>query len=786
MADYREFLAKKRVTALGRGMAEIPPLGKHLFGFQSDQVRFALKRGCAALFDECGLGKTPMQLEWARIVAANVGPVLILAPLAVAFQTVREGAKFGTPVVYAPEMPAVLPPITITNYERLAKFDARKFAGVVLDESSILKSYMGKIKRAIIEAFTFTPYKLACSATPAPNDHLELGNHAEFLGIMQSSEMISRWFINDTMKAGGYRLKRHAEKDFWRWVASWACCVSKPSDLGYSDEGFVLPALNWHEHVLDSADIPPADGELIANTTVNATTIHAVGRLTAQARALKVAELVAAQPDETWVVWCNTNYEADALTALLPDFAEVRGNDSPEDKARVLEAFAKGEIKRLLTKPSIAAQGVNWQHCANFACIGLSYSYEDLYQLLRRFWRFRQLRQVNAHVITTQAEAGALAAVKVKAAEHETMKAGMLEAVRTYQLENLRGEMTVQPVPEVREVLGRRSRLLYGDCCDAISRVSSDSVGFTVFSPPFSNLYIYSDSEADMGNCADDEEFFEHFRYLIPELLRVTIPGRLCAVHCKDLPLYQGRDGTAGLRDFPGEIIREFSLAGWTYHSRVTIWKDPVLERARTNNNGLLYCRLCDDSTYSRQGMADYLLVFRKWNEAIEFPAPVRRQFPSKNKDVTERFGDYIGTRPPDGGIVIDEAYWRNPGEPLSDLFRKWSIEVWQRYASPVWFDIRQTNVLNIAMAKADKDEKHICPLQLDVIARAIELWSNPNDLVASPFGGIGSEPYQAVKMGRRALAMELKESYFAEMQRNVAAAEASFTAPSLLDGVVA
>ncbi len=277
----------------------------------------------------------------------------------------------------------------------------------------------------------------------------------------------------------------------------------------------------------------------------------------------------------------------------------------------------------------------------------------------------------------------------------------------------------------INQAIGKNFALYNGDCVEVIQSIPSNSVHLPIFSPPFSNLYIYSDSYRDMGNCKNDEEFFQNFDYLIPELFRVTVPGRLCAVHCKQLVNYKGRDGASGLRDFRGEIIRHFEKFGWVYHSEVCIWKDPVVEMQRTKSHGLLYKQLRKDSSYSRQGLPDYLLLFRKWTEE----------------------GD---------------------AEPVTHTTEDFKLEMWQRYASPVWFDIRQTNVLNIALAREDADEKHICPLQLDVIERALQLWTNPNDIVFTPFAGIGSEAYQAVKMGRRAIGIELKESYFQQAVNNL------------------
>ncbi len=279
----------------------------------------------------------------------------------------------------------------------------------------------------------------------------------------------------------------------------------------------------------------------------------------------------------------------------------------------------------------------------------------------------------------------------------------------------------------IQQSINDRFALYCGDSCQTIKGLPDSSVGLSVFSPPFSSLYIYSDSEADMGNCKDDEEFFQHFRFLVEDLHRITIPGRLCAVHCKDLPRYKGRDGTMGLKDFPGDITRLFTEVGWTYHSRITIWKDPVIEMQRTKNHGLLYKNLRADSTGSRQGMADYVVVFRKW----------------------------------EGG---EEGF----KDPVGHTKETFPLDQWQKWASPVWMDINQTRVLNYQVARDGQDEKHICPLQLDVIERCIALWSNPGDIVYSPFTGIGSEGYCAVKMGRKFVGCELKESYYRVAEQNL------------------
>ena len=437
LADYRGLIAAKRIAFVPRGMQDIPPLNPALKDHQRHAVEFALKAGCAALFLDTGLGKTLCALEWGRIVVEHTGrPVLMLAPLAVAAQHEREAVKFGIDAKAVREPEEITTPrVYITNYDRLAKFDADQFAGVILDESSILKSFTGATTRALIAAFKHTPFRLCCTATPAPNDHMELGQHCQFLGIMNSNEMLSRWFIADQSNMGRYRIKGPAVKSFWEWVASWARCVSKPSDLGFSDEGYDLPPLDLKRHIVAADRSLHAGAEkdgqawLFRMPDTSATSIHREKRMTTDARADVIADLVAAEPGEPWVIWCDTDYEADALADRIPGAIEVRGSMSAEVKEANLTMFSTGQVRVIITKPSIAGFGLNWQHSARMAFVGLSFSYESFYQAIRRCWRFGQSRPVNVHVACADTEESIWQIVSRKAGDHDAMKAEMTAAM---------------------------------------------------------------------------------------------------------------------------------------------------------------------------------------------------------------------------------------------------------------------------------------------------------------------------------------------------------------------
>lgn len=436
--DYRDLIARKKIAFLPAGI-EPGELPSSLFDHQRHGVEFALRCGRAALFYDTGLGKTAMALSWADQVLRHTNkPILMLAPLAVGPQHVREAERLGIEAHVIREGSDVRKCINVLNYDRLDKIDANDFGAVILDESSILKSFTGQTTRKLIGMFRNTPFRLACTATPAPNDHTELGTHSEFLSVMRRDEMLPIWFIHDSADTGTWRIKGHAQDDFWRWVASWARCVSKPSDLGFDDSRFVLPELVTHRHevVIDVSNDTGAekDGQarLFRIPEMSATSIHREKRNSLDQRADVIAEKIATETGEPWIVWVETNDEADAMIARLPKdcTVEVRGNQSPDEKERKLVAFSQGDARIIITKPSIAGFGLNWQHCARQAFIGLSFSYESYYQAVRRSWRFGQSRPVHVHIACADTERTIYETVTRKAGDHDIMKRAMEMAMR--------------------------------------------------------------------------------------------------------------------------------------------------------------------------------------------------------------------------------------------------------------------------------------------------------------------------------------------------------------------
>lgn len=417
-----------------------------LYEFQKDIVRWALKKGKACIFADCGLGKTPIQLSWAHQVCTHAGGmVLILAPLAVADQTKREAEKFGYTAKVVESQSECISGINITNYEKMDKFVANEFVGVVLDESSILKSYSGKVRTAIIQNFHSVPYKLACTATPAPNDYMEIGNHSEFCGVMTRSEMLSMFFVHDGGQTSKWRLKGHATDVFWQWLATFSVFVDNPANIGYQVSGYDLPKLNINEIIVD--------GNEPIKESLTLTERREARKESLELRCKKAAKLVNSS-NEKWLVWCDLNDESARLSELISESVEVKGSDKSEYKSNSMLAFSDGTVKCLITKPKIAGFGMNWQNCHNMIFTGLSDSYEQYYQAVRRCWRFGQEKPVNVYIIISAKEGCVKENIERKQCDFQKMQSEMTELTKEITKKELKSTCRIstpyEPTKEMK------------------------------------------------------------------------------------------------------------------------------------------------------------------------------------------------------------------------------------------------------------------------------------------------------------------------------------------------
>jgi DNA modification methylase len=735
--DYQEFLTSKAVRAQAIGInVTSDQINPKLFDFQRDITLWALRKGRALVGLDTGLGKTFIQLEWARLIARRS---LIIAPLSVARQTQREARKLGLQVKYVRHAGEVDGDgIYITNYEMAEQLDAAAFGAVVLDESSILKSIEGKTRRKLTIQFGEVPYRLCCTATPAPNDNAEIGMHSEYLGVMRHNEMLASFFIHANKvledmveledgrlvkvksKQSGklgqdWRIRNYAKGEFYRWMASWAMMLSTPSDLGYDDNGYLLPPLRI-EPVFVDVDYTP-DNQLFFTGLKGIQDRTNVRRSTLSDRIAFTAELVN-NSDEQWIVWCGLQQEADAMMEVINGATEARGGDNPEERAKILEDFQDGKYRVLVTKPKVAGFGMNFQNAHNMVFVGLGDSWEAYYQCIRREWRFGQTQPVNVYIVLSEIERGIYDNVMRKEAMAAEMKRELIANMQIVEKEEIMTDaIEIKDEYQETEHAGENWRALLGDSTKRLGELSDDSIDMSVYSPPFADLYTYSNSSRDLGNSHNWDEFFTHYKFILTELYRIHKPGTVTCVHTADIPALSMKDGYIGLKDFPGEVIKAHQSAGWVYHGWAVVAKNPQAQAIRTKAKALLFVQLKKDSSHSRPAILDRVLFFKKPGERDNPVTPVER------------------------GEINNEQ--------------------WIDWAGGLWTGISESDTLQYTTARAPDDEKHICPLQLGTIERCVKLYSNPGELVLTPFLGIGSEAYTALKFGRKAIGIELKSSYY-------------------------
>lgn len=824
-SDYQAFIRQKIKMAQFKGF-EVKPNECHqaLFPHQRDIVRWAVLGGNRAIFASFGLGKSVMQCEWLRQIGLAVpvdDPLLIVCPLGVRQELIRDAAMLGIDLRFirtASEMETGHR-FYCTNYESIrdGKLNPQIFLAVSLDEASVLRSFGSKTYQEFLPLFEGVRFKLVNTATPSPNRFKELIHYAGFLGVMDTGQALTRFFQRDSEKAGNLTLYPHKEQEFWLWVSSWAVFVQKPSDLGYSDEGYDLPPIEVRYHEVPS-DYAKAghdrDGQALMFTdpALGLSAAAAEKRDSMPGRVAKVAEILAASPDDHFVIWHDLEDERHALQKAIPEAVSVWGSQDLEERERRIVAFGDGEFRVLSTKPVIAGSGCNFQrHCHREVFAGIGFKFNDFIQAIHRVQRFQQPHPVVIDIVYSEAEREVLRTLQAKWAQHEEMVQNMTEIIKQYGLNQLAmQEVLARSIGVKRiEVNGDLFSVANNDCVEEAKLKAENSIDLMVTSIPFANHYEYSPSYNDFGHTDDNDHFWAQMDHLTPELLRILKPGRIYACHVKDRILFGNVTGAGAptVSPFHCEAIMHGRKHGFDYMGMITIVTDVVRENNQTYRLG--WSEQCKDGTKMGVGSPEYVIIFRKPQTDRSkgyADIPVR-----KLKD------DYTRAH----WQVDAHAFWRSSGnrhitaeelaglgpDKLASLFTKYSLqhvydyefhirigeELEARGALPstfmslapgshhpdVWHDINRMRTLNGQQANRAV-EKHVCPLQFDIVDRLIERYSNPGELVYDPFCGLGTVPYCAIKKGRRGGGSELSAAYFMDQVHYLKAAEREFQMPDL------
>lgn len=827
---YQEFLEHKIDVAPLVGLdVQADQISPALKPHQRDSVLWALLGGRRALFAAFGLGKTVMQLEWARIVAERTGgQVLIVAPLNVRREFYDDATHIlhQQPPVYVKiqaeaESLKGRVPVVITNYERVrdGDIDPRRFAGVTLDEAATLRSFGSKTYQVFLDKFKGVRYKLVNTATPSPNRYKELIHYAGFLEIMDTGQALTRWFKRDSTKANNLTLYPGREREFWIWCASWGLFLQKPSDLGYSDEGYSLPPLEVRYHRLhtdltDAGCEPNGQMKLMRDAAFGLRDAAREKRESIAARVAEAKRIIDEAPaDEHFVIWHDLEAERHALTAALPECVDIHGTMDLEERERRVEAFAYGETRLFATKKSLSGSGCNFQrYCHRAIFLGIDYEFNDFIQAIHRIYRFLQTRPVIIDIIYMDSEEEILRVLKQKWKQYEKLTETMAGIIRAYGLgtaamDSLKRTIGVERV----EVTGEHYRAINNDCVAELKAWPDNSVDMILTSIPFGNHYEYSPSYNDFGHNPDDDAFFQQMEYLTPNLLRVLRPGRVAAIHVKDRILFGNATGLGmpSVEPFHADTIAHFRKHGFVFFGMVTIVTDVVRENNQTYRLG--WTEQCKDGSKMGVGCEEYLLLFRK------LPTDTSKAYANvpvkKSKETYTRAQwqiDAHGFWRSSGDRLVTKAELQAaPVSKLQDLYRRYSRQTVYSYAEhvalakqldadgrlpatfmvcapgswtdSVWDDINRMRTLNTSQ-RLKKRELHICPLQLDVVERAITRWSNPGDLILDPFGGLMTVPYMAVKMDRRGAGIELNSDYFRDGLGYLQEAESERDVPTLFD----
>lgn len=827
MVTYQEFLEHKIDIAPLSGIdVDESEINEALKPHQRVSVLWALRGGRRGIFARFGLGKTVMQLEWCRIIQKHQGgKALIVMPLNVMpeFRTDAQEVLGMEPPVYCRTMEEVqqcTAHIIMTNYERVrdGNIDPKAFTAVSLDEAATLRSFGSKTYQEFMVKFKGIPYKLTNTATPSPNRYKELIHYAGFLEVMDTGQALTRFFKRDSTKANNLTLYPDREREFWIWCASWGLFLQKPSDLGFSDEGYSLPPLEIRYHKLESQERPEEfdrDGQLKLghDAAMGLADAAREKRDSIEIRARETARIVSESPEDHFVIWHDLEEERRALKRVIPEMVDIYGSMDLEPREQRAMDFAQGRTRLLGTKKSISGSGCNFQrYCHRAIFMGIDYEFNDFIQAVHRIYRFLQTKPVVIDIIYMDTEGEILLALKRKWTQYDELSAKMEEIIKEYGLGGVALEMLKRSIGCDRvEVQGDKYTALNNDCVEEVKTWEDNSIDLYVTSIPFGNHYEYSPSYNDFGHNPDDTAFFEQMDYLTPQLLRTLKPGRVAAIHVKDRIQFGNVTGMGmpTVEPFHADCIAHFIRHGFAYFGMITVVTDVVRENNQTYRLG--WTEQCKDGTKMGVGCPEYILLFRKLpTDHTKGYADIR---------VTKSKEDYTRAR----WQIDAHGFWRSSGDrpitrrelenapvaKLQQLYRNYSRQTVYSYQDhvklaqeldqegrlpstfmvvapgswdeTVWDDINRMRTLNTDQSRR-RQQNHVCPLQLDIVERLIERYSNPGELVADPFAGLFTVPYTALKMGRRGKGVELNEEYFRDGLGYCESAEAELEAPTLFD----
>lgn len=829
MLDYTNFLQSKIDIAVESGFDVAPAaVSTALKPHQRDAVIWAIKGGRRALFESFGLGKTVQQLEWCRLVTEHKGGrALIILPLGVKQEFQLDAVRllgWSSPPPYVrtdAEADVSGAAILLTNYERVRDGDINpaRFTAVSLDEASVLRSFGSKTYQQFTKLLKGIPYKLVCTATPSPNRYKELIHYAAYLEIMDSGQALTRFFQRDSTKANNLTLYPHREKDFWLWVSSWALFITKPSDLGYDDAGYDLPEMDvrWHCIPVDNSTAGTdkhGQVKMIRDAAFGLKDAAKEKRESICARIAEMTRIVDENPEDHFILWHDLEAERHAIKAALPEAVEVYGSMDYDERERRIIAFSDGETRLLATKKSISGQGCNFQrHCHRAIFLGIDYEFNDFIQAIHRIYRFLQSEQVIIDIIYTESEAEIKNVLMQKWKQHDEMVEKMVDIVRRYGLQNKQRFEDMKRTIGVNrvEITGTNFRAINNDCVDELSRMESDSIDQIITSIPFGNHYEYTPSYNDFGHNPDTDKFLEQMDYLTPNLLRVLKPGRVYCCHVKDRVLFGNTTGTGmpTMEPFHALVISHCMKHGFQYFGMITVVTDVVRENNQTYRLG--WTEQCKDGTKMGVGCPEYILLFRK------LPSDTSKAY--ADDPVEKSKEDYTRAQ----WQIDAHGFWRSSGDrfiskkelefmPVDKLqaaYRKFSRESVYSYAEhvelakkldadgklpasfmvvapgswsgAVWDDVNRMRTFNTTQSHR-RQELHVCPLQIDIVERLINRYSNPGDTILDPFGGIMTVPTLAVKHGRKGIGVELNPDYFRDGAAYLREADEQISSPTLLD----